>query len=246
MSRCRAALVGLVLVIAPGSGLAAQTFEGRVLEDGTDIPVATALVVLLDEGGEQIAVSIADQEGNYRVRAEEPGVYRLRAERIGFESFETPLLSAGNPDATYPIDLVMRTDPLELPGFTVQTNRLSDEEADRAVRLILGLSTASLRFPPIGYPTIQGHVDRGHTLADLLRSEAKAGLLIHTDHEGPCIAVRARGCLPVYLNGLRLRRDFVDTVPLDMIYRIVVVTPTDGSLVYLGGAVLLYTEGWLG
>ena len=186
------------------------------------------------------------ESGTPSVVAPEPGVYRLRAERIGFAMFETPLLEVGTADAVYPVDLVVRSDPLELPGFTVETNRLSDEAADRAVQLILGLSPESLRFRPIGFETIQDHVDRAHTLADLLRWAAKAGLVIRTSHEGPCIAVRARGCLPVYLNGLRLRREFVDTVPLEMIYRIVVVTPTDGSMTYLGGAVLLYTEAWLG
>lgn len=245
----RASVVGIALAAALLGGprsAAAQTFQGRVLEDGTDAPVPTALVSLLDADGDQVAVSIADDVGGYRVQAPEPGVYRLRAERIGFETFETPLLEAGLADGTYPVDLVVRSDPLELPGFTVQTNRLSDEDADRAVQLILGLSPRSLRLRPVGHRVIQDHVDRAHTLVDLLRWEAKAGLRITTTHEGPCITVRARGCLGVYLNGLRLRRGFVEAVPLDMIYRIIVVTPTDGSIVYPSGAVLLYTEAWLG
>ncbi len=224
----------------------AQTFQGRVLEDGTEAPVATALVTLLNADGEQVAVSIADEAGRYTVRAPEAGIYRLRAERIGFATFETPLLEAGASDRTYTVDLVLRTDPLQLPGFTVETNRLSNEAADRAVQLILGISPASLRIRPVGYEAIQEHVDRAHNLVDLLRWEAKAGLVITTNHQGPCISVRARGCLPVYLNGLRLRRDFVETVPLEMIYRVVVVTSTDGSMVYPSGAVLLFTEAWLG
>lgn len=224
----------------------AQTFQGRVLEDGSEAPVATALVTLLDADGEQVAVSIADEAGLYTLRAREAGIYRLRAERIGFATFETPLLEAGASDRTYIVDLVLRTDPLQLPGFTVETNRLSDEAADRAVQLILGISPRSLRIRPVGHEAIQGHVDRAHNLVDLLRWEAKSGLVITTNHQGPCISVRARGCLPVYLNGLRLRRDFVETVPLEMIYRVVVVTSTDGSMVYPSGAVLLFTEAWLG
>lgn len=224
----------------------AQTFQGRVLEDGSEAPVATALVTLFDADGGQVAVSIADEAGLYTVRAPEPGIYRLRAERIGFATFESPLLEAGAIDRTYTVDLVLRTDPLQLPGFTVETNRLSDEAADRAVQLILGISPRSLRIRPVGYEAIQEHVDRAHNLVDLLRWEAKAGLVITTNHQGPCISVRARGCLPVYLNGLRLRRDFVETVPLEMIYRVVVVTSTDGSMVYPSGAVLLFTEAWLG
>lgn len=240
------ALIVLSLMASLARPADAQTFEGRVLEDGTDAAVTTALVTLLDGDGDQIGVSIADERGVYRVQAPEPGIYRLRAERIGFETFETPPLEVGSEDATYPVDLIVRNDPLELPGFTVETDRLSEEDADRAVQLILGISPASLRYRPIGFSTVQDHIDRAHTLPDLIRWEAKAGLVVRRDREGPCFSVRGRGCLPVYLNGLRLRREFVDVAPLDMIYRIVILTPTDGSMAYPGGAVLLFTERWLG
>lgn len=65
---------------------------------------------LLDEEGDQVGVSIADSTGFYRVEASEPGIFRLRAERIGFATFETPLLEARNPDGDYSIDLLLQTD----------------------------------------------------------------------------------------------------------------------------------------
>ena len=230
--------------LAPRS-LEAQTFQGRVLEDAGEAPVATALVSLLDEEGDQVGVSIADSTGAYRVEAPAPGVYRLRAERIGYAPFETPLLEAGRADGTYPVDLLLQPDPYDLPGFTVMSDRVSDEEADREIRLMIGLSPRSLRFSPMGFDVIRDHVDRAHHLGDLLRWENLAGLVVRRDAEGPCFSLRNRGCLPVYLNGLRLRREFVEAVPLEMLYRIVVVTPTDGTLAHPAGAVLLYTEAWL-
>ena len=233
-----------LLLVAPGA-LAAQTFQGRVLEDGAETPVATALVSLVDEEGDQVGVSIADSAGAYRLEAPEPGIYRLRAERIGFATFETPLLEARSGEGTYEVDLLLRTDPYDLPGFTVMSDRVSDQEADREIRLMIGVSPRSLRFRPIGFDVIQDHVDRAHQLSDLMRWENLAGLAVRHDLEGPCFSLRGRGCLPVYLNGLRLRREFVETVPLEMLYRVVVVTPTDGSLTYPSGAVLLYTEAWL-
>lgn len=242
----RLSLLASATLLLVSGGLEAQTFQGRVLEEDTEAPVATSLVSLLDEEGGQVGVSIADSTGAYRVRAPRPGIYRLRAERIGFATFETPLLEVGNEDGVYPVDLVLSTDPYELPGFTVETNRLSDEEADRQIRLILGVSIPSLRYRPIGYETVQQSVDRAHRLEDLLRSVGLPGLIVTYQRDGPCFSLRARGCLPVYLNGLRLRREFVETVPLESIYRIVVVTPTDGSLTYPAGGVLLYTEAWLG
>ena len=236
---------GLCLLLVASRSVEGQTFQGRVLEDAGEAPVATALVSLLDEEGDQVGVSIADSTGAYRVQAPEPGVYRLRAERIGYAPFETPLLEAGMADGIYPVDLLLQTDPYDLPGFTVMSDRVSEEEADREIRLMIGLSPRSLRFPPMGLDVIQDHVDRAHHLGDLLRWENLAGLVVRRDADGPCFSLRGRGCLPVYLNGLRLRRGFVEAVPLEMLYRIVVVTPTDGTLVHPSGAVLLYTEAWL-
>lgn len=236
------ATLGALLTPTPAL---AQTFQGRVVEEGTDAPVPTTLVRLLDEEGDPLGISIADPDGAYRLEAPEPGVYRLEAERSGYETFHTPLLEAGAADGTYPIDLVMRADPYELPGFTVETNRVTDEEADREIRLMLGVSVASLRFRPIGFEEIQDHVDKGHSLVDVMRWTNNAGLIVSRRLDGPCFSVRGRGCLPVYLNGLPLHRDFVEAAPLDMVYRIVIVTPTDPVMPYGGGAVLLYTEAWL-
>ncbi|MDX1647289.1 MAG: carboxypeptidase-like regulatory domain-containing protein [Longimicrobiales bacterium] len=242
----RLAMALVALAAAAGAApLHAQTFRGRVLENLSEAPVATALVSLLSEAGDALDVSIADSAGAYRVEAPEPGTYRLRAERIGFETVETPLLEAGTADAVYPLDLIVRADPLHLPGFTVMTNRLSDEQADREVQLMIGISPASLRFDPMSYEEIQHHVVMGRGLYDAVRASNYAGLITRWNADGPCFSLRARGCLPVYLNGLRLRGDFMGDAPLDLVYRIVLLTPTDGSLVYPSGALLLYTEAWL-
>lgn len=225
--------------------LVAQTFVGRVLDERSEQPVATALVRLVDTEGEGRAVAIADSAGFYRLAAPEPGVYRLEAARLGYENFETPMLDAGQADGEYPIDLLLRAEPVELPGFTVETNRVPDEQADREVRLMIGLSVSSLRFRPIDFDQIQDHLMRSHSLVDVMRWSNNSGLIVSRDADGPCFSLRARGCLPVYLNGMPLYKDFVEGTPLDMVYRIVVVTPGDGSIVYPSGAVLLYTEAWL-
>lgn len=237
----------LVVIAAAGAiqPLAAQTIQGRVLDDQNESPIATALVRLVDESGKQRAVSIADSVGFYRLEAPEPGVYRLEAARLGFDNFETPLLDAASADGVYRIDLLMRAEPVELPGFTVQTNRVSDERVDKQITLILGASIRSLRYRPIRLEEIQDHVAKGHDLEDLMRWTNTAGMIVRRTTDGPCFSLRGRGCLPVYLNGLRLQRDFMSGFPLDMLYTIVVVTPTDPVLSYAAGAILLYTEAWV-
>ena len=225
--------------------LHAQTFQGRVVDDRDETPIPTALIRLVDEDGKQRAVSIADSAGFYRLDAPEPGVYRLEAARLGFENLETPLLEALNADGTYAVDLLMRAQPVELPGFTVETNRVSYEETDRQLQLILGSNVRALRYAPIRLEEIQDHIAKGHNLEDLMRWSNKVGLVVRRTNRGPCFQLRGRGCLSVYLNGLPLDSDFLGVFPLDMLYTILVVTPTDPVITYAGGALLLYTEAWV-
>lgn len=224
--------------------LVAQTFQGRVLEDGSNQPVATALVRLVDGEGTQHAVTIADSAGMYRVDAPGPGAYRLEAARLGYENFETPLLEASTRGA-YPVDLLLIPAPLGLPGLAVETQRMSNAQADREIRRIIGLSVGSLRFRPIRFNEIQRHIDAGRNLTDLMRWTNTVSLIVTETRDGPCFALRAGACLPVFLNGLRLNRDFMSGVPLEMVHSIVVITPGDASVAYPSGALLLFTEAWL-
>lgn len=235
--------VAILLPFAPGA-LDAQVFRGRVLDDSDNTPVPTALVRLIDQDGDQRAVSIADSAGLYRIEAPGPGVYRLEAARIGYENFETPLLEAANPDGAYPIDLLLRAAPVEIQGFSIRASQASQERVDRLLRRDIGLAPSSLRYRPLTYDEITSHVERAHNLVDVVRWENFAGMVVRLDLEGWCFQLRGR-CLPVFLNGTPLLRDFVDTIPLDMIHTIAIVTAADGTMAYPSGAVLLFTEAWL-
>lgn len=239
--------VALVLATVAAYGaepIDAQEIRGRVLDERTEVPVGTALVRLVDEEGESRSVTLADSVGVYRLRVPGPGTFRLEAERFGYSDLETPLLRAVNPEAVYPLDLLMTPAPVELQGFTVEADRVSDERVDQNIRHMVGLTPPSLRYEPIRLGDIQSHIDARRMLEDLIRFEAKAGLLVRRTTEGTCYDMRGR-CVPVHLNGVRMNEMFVGGIPLDMLYTIVVVTPGDGSVVYPGGAVLLYTEGWV-
>lgn len=238
---------GMVIVLWAGVAcpVAAQTFQGRVVDDRDEQPVPTALIRLLDENGDQRGLSIADSAGMYRLEAPGPGQYRIEAARLGFENFETPLLEVTVRDGTYPVDLLLRASPVELPGFTIETTRPLAEQVERSMRLMLGISPASMRYGPVTFVELQDHIDQNHTLEDVMRWSSFPGMVVTQTTEGPCFSLRGYGCLPVYLNGLIVKRDFILGVPLDMLYSIVVVTPTDGVMQYSAGAVLLYTEAWL-
>jgi len=221
-----------------------QEIRGRVLDGATDRPVAGALVRLVDDSGSATSVTLADSAGVYRIGVPGAGVFRLSAERLGYTPMETPPLRALTADAVYPLDLLMRPDPVAIQGFTVETSRVSDEQVDRSVRHMVGLSVRSLRFEPIRYDDIQAHIEAGRVLEDLIRWEAGAGLVVRLTTEGTCYGLRGR-CLPIYMNGVPVNQLFAGDWPLDLIYTIVIVSPVDGSIIYPSGAILLYSEGWL-
>jgi len=238
------AIATALLLLGGGDAAEAQLLQGRVLDQRDEKPVSTAMVRLVDQAGDQRGVSIADSLGLYRIRVPEPGVYRLEAARLGYQNFETPLLEASNPEGEYPIDLLLTPAPVEIEGLTVRANVTSAERTERLLRRDIGLAPASLRYHPFDLEDITHHIDLGHDLVDMMRFSNLAGIVVKLDLEGWCFSLRGFVCLPVYLDGTPLLRDFVDTVPLDMVVTIAVVTPSDGSLAYPLGAVLLYSQAW--
>lgn len=92
----RAALAAIVFVgLLPLSPLSSQasaatTVEVAVrLQSSGDMPVAGALVALLDRRDSVVAEGLSTETGRRRLRAP-PGTYRVRARRIGFLPFISP------------------------------------------------------------------------------------------------------------------------------------------------------------
>lgn len=238
MSSLRIGCAFLLATVVP-SAAEAQAVEGRVLDEEDERPVPTALVRLVGENGDEVALTTADSAGRYRLEADEPGVFRLRAERIGYEPMETPLLEMGRPDGMYPLDLLVRRAPIPIAGLEV-----TDRELDRRMRLVLGRSPQALRWGMVGGQELGRHVERAHDLTDLMRWGNYAGIEVFETDEGPCYLVRRYGCLPAYLDGFLLTPETFDLVPLDMLHTIVLVGPHE-SVTYPRGAVLMYTEAWV-
>lgn len=70
----------------------AQTVHGRVLEAGTNDPVAGAIVSVLTEAGARAAATLSDTSGTYRVSVSAPGAYTLRVERVGYVASTSALV----------------------------------------------------------------------------------------------------------------------------------------------------------
>ena len=82
-----AAATALVL---GASSLAAQQVLGRAARETDGTPLAEALIILLDDGGQERARTITSPSGSFELRAPRAGRYHLRILRIGQRGWETP------------------------------------------------------------------------------------------------------------------------------------------------------------
>ena len=234
-----ALLLGAVLACpVPGIG---QTIEGRVTGDD-GVAVEGALVGLYDEDGTQRAATLSNEQGFYRLEAEEPGEYILGAERIGFTPFRSHLLAVGDRAEPYRIDLEMLRAPVPIEGITVTAERR--EEIERQIRLLTGVNPRSLRNPPIPRDSIMAHWERGRSFPEMLRWSNVGGLTVkRRADEGYCFEMRGV-CVPVYLNGMRMEAAWHDMLPLELAETVVIIARNE-SIAYPSGALLLYTEAWM-
>lgn len=232
----------LGLVVGPRA-LVAQTIEGQTVSVVDGRVVSGVVVRLLDHSGGPLTIAISDSIGGFLLEAPTAGIYRIEAEGFGYRTVTSPELNLPASGGRYTVEILMDPAPMELEGLTVEAQQLADWEVDRSLRLILGSSVSALRYQPIRRAEILDHAAKGHSLEDLMRWSNTTGVSVRYTSNGPCFSLRGRGCLDVYLNDLRLNRDFMGDIPLDLIYTIVVVTRTDP--VMSGSAVRLYTEGWV-
>lgn len=228
--------------VLAASSLRAQTITGVVVEASGETPVPGALVRLLTPDSAIIATAISDSTGVYTLFAREPGQFVISAARLGFFEFVSPLLSVSNPSGTYPVDLALVLDPVELEGLTVRAEQQAG--LARGLRRAIGLDPRGLSHKPIGYDQLMAHDLRGYNLVDVVRRDAGPRIIIRQDLDGPCFLYRNRSCLPVYLDGDRIPKNIIDVIPLGMLENAVIVTPAE-SVQYAGGGVLLFTYRWL-
>ena len=193
-----AVAVAVALLVPAHS--AGQTFQGRVLDTISNLPVATTLVRLISEDGNLRGGSIADASGFYSIDVPGPGIYRLEGQMLGYENFLTPPIEVRNPEGVHPVDLLLRTSPLSVESLVVS--------AELPVRSSIDLSPSALRYKPIQFEDIQYHIGRGRDLSDALRRPIPGRLIAFNTTEGPCFSLRSRNCLPVPPNGMHLSPDF--------------------------------------
>jgi hypothetical protein len=92
-SRLLVPLLAALFTVGVARPLAAQMIHGRLVQDGTLVPLTGATVQLMDaEGREMDRVVVTNEAGTFAMRVD-PGRYTLRIRRIGFNPLTTPVIS---------------------------------------------------------------------------------------------------------------------------------------------------------
>lgn len=113
-------LVGIVM-FHPGSG-EAQVVNGRLIERGSQEPVTSGLVMLLDTTFAIQASSVSNQTGTFRLEAPDPGAYYVLTEALGYQPLIDGILDLGA-GGSINVELYLSPRPVELDSMIVAVER---------------------------------------------------------------------------------------------------------------------------
>jgi hypothetical protein len=108
-----AAVLLVLVALAEGDHLAAQTITGTVYDDATSAPLPGAFVEVADVHGSRVAAALSDSAGRFHFDVV-IGRSTLRGEAVGYEDVATSVELA--PGEERALDLRMRPFRLVLPG----------------------------------------------------------------------------------------------------------------------------------
>jgi hypothetical protein len=154
-----AAATAIVLHV---SSLAGQQVVGHAMRDIDGTPVPEALIILLDDRGQERARTVSSPTGGFELHPPGAGRYRLRLLRIGQRGWETPLFEVAGDQLSRPTFRVPDR-PFELPELTTSARRpncavtLGDASVGAALleaaQTALGLAEAEIASSRRSYRT---------------------------------------------------------------------------------------------
>ncbi|HLB36234.1 MAG TPA: carboxypeptidase regulatory-like domain-containing protein [Gemmatimonadales bacterium] len=118
-SAASAATTAIALVLACATHLPAQAVRGQLVDRGNGFPIGGAFVVLLDQGGVEVARVLTGPDGTFLLRAPGPGTYQLQSKRIGFRVSSSPPLTVAE-GQTVGFRLQVEAVPARLPPVVVE------------------------------------------------------------------------------------------------------------------------------
>jgi len=234
----RAAL--LFAVLYPSTEVQGQMLAGRIVEEGRDIPVPGAVVVLLDRAGEQKASAMADSVGRYRIRPPEKGDYVIEVTQFGYTTMRSPLIAL-EAEGSALLDLEVAPAPVDLQGLDVSVEREAQRELGS-----LGLTPSALGTRWMDREAIEA-MPGLPPLSAALRNRGIAGASFPDDSHALCLQFRrGTGCAMIMLDGAPLPPHVALDLRLDEMGAMAVLTPSEATAMYgqnaAGGAILLWSR----
>jgi len=95
-----------------------RVVTGVVVERGNGLPVPGAMVLLFDDGGEQVDRFLTNAAGRFMLDVAEPGPHFITVERIGYANLTTERFEPGPDDPVMVIDVPV--EPVSLRGLAVE------------------------------------------------------------------------------------------------------------------------------
>ena len=114
-----ARLIPLLAALLPLRA-AAQPVIGAVVEEGTDTPVAGAMVILFDSAGTQVDRVLSNATGKFLLQASDPGSHYITVERIGYANWTTGFFEPGTGEL---MTIQVPVEAIPLEGLDVSSGR---------------------------------------------------------------------------------------------------------------------------
>jgi hypothetical protein len=159
----KALALTLVFWACAATSASPQSVRGRVIDEAGEVPMAGAIVSLLDPGGARVRAVLTNQSGVFVLRAT-PGSYRLRVEMIGRQSVEAGLFQVVEGQEPAAQTIRMPVQPIILSGIDVRGAGRCDgsQRAARETYLVWEEAEKALRATSITneQPLYRFHVSR--------------------------------------------------------------------------------------
>lgn len=207
-----------------------QSITGVVLEDGTDRPLAGALLVLVAERGESISETVADDSGAFRIEVPEPGLFSIRGSLIGYASIASePLAVRAGENVTVEVRMAVEAVPIAPLVVRSRVGTLDSQLSGFYSRMTRGRRSGQ------GHFIDRDDVERMGPLqsTDLLRTAP--GVQVVRGRQGYGQGVRMTGgCVPaIFVDGSQVNRYPMTNTSLD---DVVAAFSIEGVEVYRGAS----------
>ena len=200
----RTALLAIVVLFCAAGNLSAQTIRGVVVADSTNLPLASAIITLLNSRGQDAGKPAvrSDSLGRFTIHAGDIGRYRVRATRIGYQPVTSGNLTFQFGGHVHDVTLVMSAAPTKLGTVTITgTTRLTNLELLSHVGFDLRRSKGNGKF----LDSLQLAAYKVQPSTTIL--EDVPGLVLNTDRNGMPVITMMRGggnCAPaIWIDSFR-------------------------------------------